>query len=565
MKKLSLIIVVMLSALFCATPAVQALELSPMFADNMVLQREKAVPVWGWAKSGSEVAVTFAGKTVKAKADSKGYWYAKLKPMKANKQPQTMSIEGDGEKKAINNVLVGEVWFCSGQSNMEFTVGPTKDIIGGTLMPAHIDPEKLPVIRHIKIKRQGAKTLDRKAPTYGGWKVCNKENIDHFTAVGFFFAERLVKEINVPVGLVEATWGGFNIEPFIPVEGYDVMKNYDEKWDPGPKNYSDLYNGMVATVIPYAIRGTIWYQGESNIHEGEVYFYKMKALIEGWRKVWGQPPSPGSGVPWGEFPFYYCQLSSYGNWTSPAGGEGWALPREAQRLALAIKNTGMAVLCDIGNKKDVHPKNKFDAGNRLALWALAKDYGKKDLVYSGPLYKSVEFKDGKAIVSFDHAKGLKAAKKKSPQDMGDPLPAGRLQGFSIAGPNKHFHWADAKIDGDKVIVSSGRVKNPAAVRYIYNTTVHQGNLYNGANLPASPFITDNDWKCVTEVNKAAAKLKAADAEMREFTSKKGTKINAKLLKFKGGKVYLVTEAGKNIEIRLTALSKEDVEYIKRFE
>ena len=217
----------------------------------------------------------------------------------------------------------------------------------------------------------------------------------------------------------------------------------------------------------------------------------MKALIEGWRKVWGQ----------GDFPFYYCQLASYGNWTSPAGGEGWALPREAQRLALAIKNTGMAVLSDIGNRKDVHPKNKFDAGNRLALWALAKDYpstklrtgGKAaDLVYSGPLYKSVEFKDGKAIVSFDHAKGLKAAKKKSPQDMGDPLPAGRLQGFSIAGPNKHFHWADAKIDGDKVIVSSGRVKNPAAVRYIYNTTVHHGNLYNGANLPASPFKSD-DW------------------------------------------------------------------------
>ena len=556
MKKWSLIVVVVLSALFCATPVVQALELSPMFTSNAVLQRDVDVPVWGWAKPGSVVAVTFAGKTVKAKADDKGYWYAKFKPMKATKKPQTMTIEGDDEKKVLNDILVGEVWFCSGQSNMEFTVGQTEeDIIGGTLMPAHIDPEKLPVIRHIKIKRNGAKMPERKAATYGGWKVCSKQNVSSFTAVGFFFAERLVKEIDVPVGLIEATWGGFNIEPFIPVEGYDVMKSYDEKWDPGPKNYSDLYNGMVATVIPYAIRGTIWYQGESNIHEGEVYFYKMKALIEGWRKVWGQ----------GDFPFYYCQLASYGNWTSPAGGEGWALPREGQRQALNLKNTGMAVLCDIGNKKDVHPKNKFDAGNRLALWALAKDYGKKDLVYSGPLYKSVEFKDGKAIVSFDHAKGLKAAKKKSPQDMGDPLPAGRLQGFSIAGPNKKFHWADAKIDGDKVVVSSGRVKNPAAVRYIYNTTVHQGNLYNGANLPASPFITDNDWAVKIPENKAAAKLKPADAEMREFTSRKGAKIKAKFLKLRYGQVYLVTEEGKQMQIRLTSLSKEDAEYVKRFE
>ena len=495
MKKRSLIVAVVLSVLFCATPAVQALELSPMFTGNMVLQREKAVPVWGWAKPASVVAVTFAGNTVKAKADKKGCWSAKLKPMKANKQPQTMTIEGDGEKKVLNDVLVGEVWFCSGQSNMEFTVGQTKGIIGGALMPKHIDPEKLPIIRHIKIKHKQAKTPERKTESEGGWKVCNKKNVAHFTAVGFFFAERLVKEIDVPVGLVNANWGGCKIEPWIPVEGYDVMKSSDEKWT--SEGYSEMYNGMAATVIPYAIRGTIWYQGESNIHEGEVYFYKMKALIESWRKVWKQ----------GDFPFYFCQLASYGNWTSPKGGDGWAQPREAQRQALAIKNTGMAVLCDIGNKKDVHPKNKFDAGNRLALWALAKDYGKKDLVYSGPLYKSVEFKDGKAIVSFDHAKGLKAAKKKSPQDMGDPAPAGKLRGFSIAGPNKKFHWADAKIEGDKVIVSSGRVKNPAAVRYIFNTTVHQGNLYNGANLPASPFITDNDWKCVTQKNKAAAKGK----------------------------------------------------------
>ena len=456
------------------------LRTSRMFSDNMVLQRDRDVPVWGWAKPGSVVAVTFAGKTVKAKADDKGYWYAKFKPMKATKKPQTMTIEGDDEKKVLNDILVGEVWFCSGQSNMEFTVGQTKGIIGGALMPKHIDPEKLPIIRHIKIKHKQAKTPERKTESEGGWKVCNKKNVAHFTAVGFFFAERLVKEIDVPVGLVNANWGGCKIEPWIPVEGYDVMKSSDEKWT--SEGYSEMYNGMAATVIPYAIRGTIWYQGESNIHEGEVYFYKMKALIESWRKVWKQ----------GDFPFYFCQLASYGNWTSPKGGDGWAQPREAQRQALAIKNTGMAVLCDIGNKKDVHPKNKFDAGNRLALWALAKDYGKKDLVYSGPLYKSVEFKDGKAIVSFDHAKGLKAAKKKSPQDMGDPAPAGKLRGFSIAGPNKKFHWADAKIDGDKVILSSGKVKNPASVRYIFTTSVHHGNLYNGANLPASPFISD-DW------------------------------------------------------------------------
>jgi len=479
MKKFSVAMLLLLT-FAVAAPAVQAVEVSPMFTTNAVVQRDIDLPVWGWADPGTEITVEFAGQTVKTKTDKDGAWILKLKPLKMSKEPRRMVIKDNKNTISLENILVGDVWFCSGQSNMEWPVGRSA-------MPDFIDADS-PMIRHIKfphVKKKETSPIRSKGEDEDNlkpspWTVCSKQNIGGFTAAGFFFAYTVNKEMDIPIGLIGCNWGGCRIEPWIPAEGFEVVKDQEpEKW---PQK-SEMYNGMGAVVVPYAIKGSLWYQGESNGSEGESYFWKTKALHEGWQKVWGQ----------GEFPFYFVQLASFRKPNpDPAGGDGWAKVREAQRKCLTLPNTGMAVLTDIGEAGNIHPRNKYDVGRRLALWALAKDYGKKDLVYSGPLFKSAEFKDGKAIITFDHCKGLKAAKKSGPQDMTDPKPVDAVKGFAIAGADKKWVWADAKIEGDKVVLTSKEVKNPVAARYLFTTNTDHGTLYNGANLPAAPFRTD-DW------------------------------------------------------------------------
>ncbi len=480
MKKLSIAFLLLLT-LTVTAPLAQGLELSPMFTDHAVLQQGMDVPVWGWAKPDSEVSVAFAGQTVKAKADAKGAWSLKLKSLKVNKKPQKMTVTGDGATVSLTDILVGEVWFCSGQSNMEQTVTREGIGYGGSIMPEHVKPDQLGLIRHIKFPHKQAGQPVRKTAVKMPWTVCSSKTVGHFTAAGFYFATVINKELGVPVGLIGCNWGGCRIEPWIPQEGYDVMKGFNKDWT--PKGYSGMFNAMGATAAPYAIRGAIWYQGESNGREGETYFHKKKALHEGWKKVWAQ----------GDFPLYFAQLASFRKPNAdPAGGDGWAKVREAQRKCLTLPNTGMAVLTDIGDPRNIHPHNKYDVGRRLALWALAKDYGKKDLVYSGPLFKSAEFKDGKATISFEHCKGLKAAlKERGKKNIEDPKPVDALKGFAIAGADKKWVWADAKIEGDKVVLTSKEVKQPVAARYLFTMNTAHGTLYNGANLPAAPFRTDN--------------------------------------------------------------------------
>ena len=480
MKKIAIAVLLLLT-LTVTAPLAQGLELSPMFTDHAVLQQGMDVPVWGWAKPDSQVSVAFAGQTVKAKADAKGAWSLKLKALKVDKKPQKMTVTGDGATLEFSDILVGEVWFCSGQSNMEQTVTREGIGYGGSIMPKHVKPDELGLIRHIKFPHKQAKQPVRKTAVKMPWTVCSSKTVGHFTAAGFYFATVINKELGVPVGLIGCNWGGCRIEPWIPQEGYDVMKGFNEKWT--PKGYSGMFNAMGATAAPYAIRGAIWYQGESNGREGETYFHKKKALHEGWKKVWAQ----------GDFPLYFAQLASFkAPNADPAGGDGWAKVREAQRKCLTLPNTGMAVLTDIGDPRNIHPHNKYDVGRRLALWALAKDYGKKDLVYSGPLLKSAEFKGGKATISFDHCKGLKAAlKERGKKNIEDPKPVDALKGFAIAGADKKWVWADAKIVGDKVVLSSKEVKQPVAARYLFTMNTAHGTLYNGANLPAAPFRTDN--------------------------------------------------------------------------
>ena len=481
MKRFSIAILLLL-ALTVTPPPAHGLELSPMFTDHAVLQQGVEVPVWGWAKPDSEVTVAFAGQTVKAKADKQGTWSLKLKALKVDKKPQKMAITGDGATVTLSGILVGEVWFCSGQSNMEQTVTREGIGYGGSIMPEHVKPDELGLIRHIKFPHKTAKQPTKKTAVQMPWTVCSSKTVGKFTAAGFYFACVINKELGVPVGLIGCNWGGCRIEPWIPQEGYDVMKGFDKNWQ--PRGYSAMFNGMGATAAPYAIRGAIWYQGESNGGEGETYFQKKKALHEGWKKVWGQ----------GDFPLYFAQLASFkAPNANPAGGDGWAKVREAQRKCLTLPNTGMAVLTDIGDPRNIHPHNKYDVGRRLALWALAKDYGKKDLVYSGPLFKSAEFKDGKATISFEHCKGLKAAmKERGKKNIEDPKPVDAVKGFAIAGADKKWVWADAKIEGDKVVLTSKEVKEPVAARYLFTMNTDHGTLYNGANLPAAPFRTD-DW------------------------------------------------------------------------
>lgn len=450
--------------------AVAETKLPSIIGSNMVLQRGKTVPIWGWDEAGQEVKVSFNGQKALTKADAKGRWQVNLKAMKAG-GPFTMEIVGTSEIK-LENVLIGEVWLCSGQSNMEWAVRSSNNSKEEIAAADH------PQIRHIKIPHRPSDKPEQDVPS-NGWQVCSPKTAGNFTAVGYFFGRRLQKELGVPVGLIGSNWGGTRIEPWTPPEGFKkvpaLKASHADKLDTFPTKNGNrinhqsplaLYNGMIHPLLPYEIKGAIWYQGESNNGEGMLYYEKMKALILGWREVWKNP----------ELPFYFVQLAPF----TYGGGRAPALPFiwEAQAKTLELPNTGMAVTTDISNIRDIHPRNKQDVGTRLALWALAKNYGKEDLVYSGPLYKSMKVDGNKVLLSFDHvAEGLKTRDGKAPSH------------FTIAGADKQFVEATAKIDGSQIVVSADSVKNPVAVRFGWSQ-VAEPNLQNSAGLPASPFRTD---------------------------------------------------------------------------
>mgnify|MGYP001115387893 CR=1 FL=1 len=465
---------------FCAWAAVAACLLLPaslqaevklpaIFGDHMVLQREMPIPVWGWDKPGTEVTVTLGDTSAKATAGEDGRWMVKLPAQKAG-GPHTVKVSGSSDV-TFNDVLIGEVWLCSGQSNMEWTVARSANAQEEIANGNH------PRIRHIKIPHVPADKPQQDVKA-GPWQAATPETVGNFTAVGYYFARELQKELDVPIGLIGSNWGGTRIEPWTPPQGFqavpalkDIAANLDKypaRNAEGKINHQSplaLYNGMIAPLVPYGIRGALWYQGESNNGEGMLYYEKMKALIAGWRDLWQRP----------DLPFYFVQLAPY-----TYGGDPERLPGiwEAQTAALSIPNTGMAVTVDIGNIKDIHPTNKQDVGKRLALWALTKTYGKQGLVYSGPLYKSVTFEGSKARLQFDHVGSGLVSRDGKP-----------LTWFQIAGKDGKFVDATATIDGDTVVVESPEVKEPTAVRFAWHQTA-EPNLSNREGLPASPFRTD---------------------------------------------------------------------------
>jgi sialate O-acetylesterase len=518
-----------------ATPA-KAVELPSIFDNHMVLQRDVKAPVWGWAPAGKTITVEFGGQTKSAIADSEGRWKVTMDPMKANSTPQVMTItESENPAGApargplsvkFEDVLVGDNWICSGQSNMEWGLDGTTNA-GEELA----DVAKYPAIRFYRLQDHISRDLPQdNCP--GNWNILAPESARPLTAVGYFFGRRLNKELNIPIGVIQSAWGGSQIEPWINSAGFhmvpelaDYAKRIDmfdpsteigrrtqeefiqkvSDWLPTAKaddeagkvisripemprrdNSCGMYNGMIAPLVPFGIKGALWYQGESNGGEGISYFHKMQALIGGWRKAFGV----------GDFPFYFVQLANFQNPNpNPEGGDGWAKVREAQRKSLEISNTGMAVaidLADAGNPGDIHPKNKQDVGARLAQWALYQAYGKKDIVPSGPLFKTVAADGNKITVSFDWVgSGLMVGEKKGLEPTKE-ISGGTLKGFAIAGADRKWVWADAVIDGKTVVLSSPEVPNPVAVRYAFTMNPEGCNLYNKEGLPASPFRTD-DW------------------------------------------------------------------------
>jgi len=446
-----------------------AVKLPAMIGDNMVLQREQPLPLWGWDAPGAKVTVTLGDAKATATANDKGKWMVQLPAMKAG-GPHTLCVQGS-DTVTVKNILVGEVWICSGQSNMEWSVA------GSANASEEIAAADHPRIRHIKIRQTPAATPQEDVPS-SGWTVCTPQTAGGFTAVGYFFGRHLQRQLDVPIGLIGSNWGGTRIEPWTPPVGFlktPALKEIADKLDTFPTRQPDgkvnlqsalaLYNGMIHPLVPYAVRGAIWYQGESNNGEGMLYHEKMKALIVGWRSVWNRE----------EMSFYFVQLAPFKYGGNPAALAGiW----EAQTATLAVPHTGMAVTVDISNLADIHPKNKQDVGKRLALWALAKDYGMKDMVYSGPLYKSLKVEGAKIRLTFDHVGGGLVSRDGKP-----------LNWFTIAGADKTFVPAKAEIDGDTVVVQADAVAQPVAVRFGWDQTA-EPNLSNKAGLPASPFRTD---------------------------------------------------------------------------
>jgi sialate O-acetylesterase len=499
--------------LVLAAAAAADVRLPGVFGDHMVLQRDAAVPVWGLADPAEKVTVTMGDQSKTAVADSAGKWSVRLDAMKAG-GPFDLKVQGTGSAVQLSDVLVGEVWLCSGQSNMAMTVSGVRD------KDAEIAAATFPKIRVCAVARKTA--AEPQADAKASWKVCSPKTVAGFSAAAYFFGRELHRKLDVPVGLIDSSWGGTPIQAWTDLkaqesvpdlasiaEGYKravatynpeaAKKRYEKQlaaWKEStakgdgegkskaaaarkpqppqeptqsPNSPATLYNGMIAPLAPYAIRGAIWYQGESDAGRAERYGLQLKTMITNWRGLWKQ----------GDFAFLFVQLPNFmPPQKEPVENGGWPSIREQFVKTLAVPNTGMAVTIDIGEAGDIHPKNKQDVGFRLAQWALAKNYG-MDVIACGPLYKSMNKQGSTIALAFDYGDGLAARNGE------------KLKGFAIAGEDKKFVWAEAKIEGAAVIVSSPQVAAPAAVRYDWANNP-DGNLVNKAGLAASPFRTD-EW------------------------------------------------------------------------
>ncbi len=495
-------------------------KLASPFADHMVLQRNKTVPVWGTANPGEKVIISFNKQKKSTVTGSDGSWKVDLSKLQAG-GPYVLTVKGENTL-ALQDVYVGDVWLCSGQSNMDFTVAREDRYWCGAINEKEeVAAANYPLIR--VYKTEFSPRLEPQQEVKGNWEVISPKTVGHVSALAYFFARDLQKKLNIPIGLVVTTYGASTAEAWMSKSALqsnpkfaNLLTSFQKKLDKylpdtaaqtkykiahakwvidaakakaegkdelrSPKNTDPvadqhsptvLWNGMVAPLVHFAIKGELWYQGESNSPTASIYRDLMETLILDWRKQWGQ----------GDFPFLYVQLANIGKEieTVPAKGGAEAVKREAQLFNLSIPNTAMVVAIDNAdplNMGNVHPKNKQEIARRMVLAARAVAYGEK-ITYSGPFYEKMQIKGNTIRVQFKST------------DAGLVCKGDQLKGFAIAGDDKKFVWADAKIEGNSVIVSSPEVPKPVAVRYGWGSNPPT-SLYNKADLPASPFRTDSE-------------------------------------------------------------------------
>ena len=514
MKHLRIFFCTLALALIVPTALFADVELCNAFTDHMVLQRNQQNPVWGWDAPGTKITVSIAGQKHETKTNADGRWDLKLSAMKAG-GPHILTISGSSDV-TIQDVLVGEVWVCSGQSNMAFSVSSANDPDLESLTA------KYPQIRFLSVPNRASQNHEKNFN--GAWSVCTPETVKSFSAVGYFYGRQLHQTLGVPIGLIDNAWGGSAAEAWIRRDLVDNDKQYEvlskrwkgveatydhekatqqyqarlKKWQAAvakakaakkpapnrpraPRNpltgnsrLGNLYGGCLHPIIGYGIKGAIWYQGESNAGRAYQYRHIFPLMIQNWRDDWKQ----------GDFSFYWVSLADFNREAPEPGGSTWAELREAQTMTLSLPNSGEAIITDLGESDDIHPKNKLDVAKRLARLALVQDYGYK-IVGRSPRYLSNSIKDGKMTVKF--------------QDIGDGLDTFDVRepiGFTIAGKDQKFVHAQAKITGnDTIVVWSDEIKEPVSVRYAWaNNPVC--NVQNKTGLPVTPFRTD-DWPGVT--------------------------------------------------------------------
>jgi sialate O-acetylesterase len=515
MKNLTTVLLTQAALLIFAGSARANVSLPDVISDGMVLQQNQKIPIWGKADPGEAITVRFAGQSKNASATADGRWMVKLDPLRANATPATLNISGKNTIE-LKNILVGEVWLVAGQSNMQRLLSETAN--GDAAMSAANHPQ----IRLFNVSRQVA--FKHAPPPLATWQACSPQSVKEFSAAGYYFGVELENALHVPIGLINASYGGSQAEAWTPVEyllasddlrptvertkiwdeerarvrvEYDgALKKWREESDkakaagarpsPSPavpdalREYrvaASIYDGMIAPLIPFYIRGAIWYQGESNEARAQQYGILLPTMIKAWRERWGEE----------KFPFGIVQLPNYRDPKPEPTDEAWSHVREAQRrTALNVPNTGLIVTIDIGEAHDIHPKDKLTLGKRMAHWALVDVYGRK-LTRSGPMFREMKITGSKVVLQFAEAgSGLKVRNGE------------QLEEFAIAGADHKWHWANARIIGnDRVEVWSDAVAQPLAVRYAFNNNPRNPNLTNETGLPASPFRTDS-WPDPTD-------------------------------------------------------------------
>lgn len=470
------------------TCAVAEISLNGLFADNMVLQRNAPVSIYGRAEPQSRVIVKFSGQTRKTVADASGNWELKLEPMPASDEPADLTVTAaDGQKVVIKDVLVGDVWLCGGQSNMAHAF---------KTFPLLLD--RLPAINNRNIRSRIIENKGLGSPSEEvvpqklfetAWQPACEPWVSPLSPTAYYFAEALNRELDIPIGLIVSAVGGSQIQRWMPRETVLAM-NLDVESNDGA---GALYNGMIHPLRKFTLKGVIWYQGESNGKIPHSYYALSKRHIECWREIWAQ-----NNPHLKEMPFLTVQIAPFKNTVDGLAPDAWAYVRDAQRKTLELPNTGLAVISDLGEFEDIHPQDKQPVGERLALWALRLEG--RDVEVSGPLFEKAEFENGAAKVYFTHvSSGLETRRvamssKRNVWAKDDPgayvVPADTLAGFSLCGADRVFFPAEAVIAKDHVVVSCKEVPEPVAVRYGWST-FPLCNLFNKAGLPASPFRSDD--------------------------------------------------------------------------